>query len=70
MSAALTLIPAASAASPINPPSASTSRTRWPLPKPPIAGLQDMVPMSSARIVTSAVARPIRAAAAAASTPA
>ena len=33
-------IPAASAARPITPSSASISRTRWPLPRPPIAGLQ------------------------------
>ena len=33
-------MPAASATRPITPSSASISRTRWPLPSPPIAGLQ------------------------------
>ena len=35
----------ASAARPIRPSRASISRTRWPLPRPPIAGLQDISPM-------------------------
>jgi hypothetical protein len=33
-------MPARSAARAIAPPSASISRTRWPLPMPPMAGLQ------------------------------
>jgi hypothetical protein len=40
------------------------------LPRPPIAGLQDISPMVAALCVTSAVRAPIRAATAAASTPA
>src|SRR5450631_758293 len=63
-------MPAASATRPISPSSASTSRTRWPLPRPPIAGLQDMAPMVTKRWVTSAVLAPMRAEAAAASQPA
>src|SRR5207253_543897 len=63
-------MPPASAARPIRPSSASISRTRWPLPSPPIAGLQDIAPMVANRCVTSAVLPPIRAAAAAASQPA
>ncbi len=55
---------------PIKPSSASTSRTRCPLPRPPIAGLQDISPMVSNLCVTRAVRAPIRAAAAAASQPA
>ena len=44
---------------PSAPPSASISRTRWPLPRPPIAGLQDISPMPSRRSVTRApCARP------------
>src|SRR5438128_2191803 len=35
-------MPPASATRPIRPSSASTSRTRCPLPRPPIAGLQDI----------------------------
>ena len=50
-------MPAASAAAPITPSSASISRTRWPLPIPPIAGLQDISPIVAARCVSSAVAR-------------
>src|SRR5262249_2130770 len=52
------------------PSSASISRTRWPLPKPPIAGLQDIAPIVANRWVISAVRAPMRAAAAAASQPA
>src|SRR5215207_6288384 len=55
---------------PIKPSSASISRTKWPLPRPPIAGLHDIAPMVANRWVTSAVRAPIRAAAAAASQPA
>ena len=32
-------------ARPMTPSSASTSRTRWPFPSPPIAGLQDIAPI-------------------------
>src|SRR5277367_2117436 len=63
-------MPAASAARAMTPSSASISRTRWPLPKPPIAGLQDISPIVAKRCVTSAVRAPERAAAAAASHPA
>src|SRR5689334_1845056 len=63
-------MPPASATRPIRPSSASTSRTRWPLPRPPTAGLQDIAPMVEKRWVTSAVFAPMRAAAAAASQPA
>ncbi|PRD37165.1 UNVERIFIED_CONTAM: hypothetical protein NCL1_06697 [Trichonephila clavipes] len=63
-------MPARSAMRPITPSIASISRTIWPLPKPPIAGLQDIVPMSAIRNVTKAVRAPMRAAAAAASHPA
>ena len=38
-------MPAASAARPISPSSASTSRTRCPLPIPPIEGLHDISPI-------------------------
>ena len=55
---------------PISRPCASISRTRWPLPSPPMAGLQDMTPMPSSFSVTSAVRAPSRAAAWAASAPA
>src|SRR3984885_8898143 len=63
-------MPAASAAHAITPSRASISRTRWPLPKPPIAGLQDISPMVAKRWVTRAVRAPQRAAAVAASHPA
>ena len=36
-----------SAARAISPPSASSSRTRWPLPVPPMAGLHGMLPTAS-----------------------
>ena len=63
-------MPTASATSPMTPPSASTSRTRWPLAMPPMAGLQDICAMRSRLSVKSAVRRPMRAAAMAASQPA
>jgi hypothetical protein len=63
-------MPAASAARAITPSSASISRTRWPLPRPPIAGLHDISPIVAKRCVTSAVSAPQRAAAVAASHPA
>src|ERR1700735_4132765 len=63
-------MPAASAARAITPSRASISRTRWPLPRPPIAGLHDISPIVAKRWVTSAVAAPERAAAVAASQPA
>ena len=63
-------MPASSAATAISPSSASISRTRCPLPMPPIAGLQDMAPIVSSRWVNSRVRAPNRAAAAAASQPA
>src|SRR6185312_10846571 len=62
-------IPALSAARPISPSSASISRTRWPLPIPPIEGLQDISPIVSRRWVNSSVRAPMRAATAAASQP-
>ena len=37
-------MPPWSATRPIRPSSASISRTRWPLPSPPMAGLQDIAP--------------------------
>ena len=52
------------------PPRASISLTKWPLPIPPIAGLQDIWPMVSILWVNSKVREPIRAAASAASVPA
>src|SRR5436309_9867595 len=63
-------MPARSAIRPIRPSRASISRTRWPLPSPPIAGLQDMAPTVANRCVIRAVRAPIREAAAAASQPA
>ena len=60
--------PAVAAA--IAPPSASTSRTRWPLPMPPIDGLQLIAPSVSRLWVSSSVFAPARAAASAASVPA
>ncbi len=63
-------MPPASATRPIRPSSASISRTRWPLPSPPMEGLQDIAPMVAKRWVTSAVRAPMRAAALAASQPA
>src|SRR5215472_14594676 len=52
------------------PSSASISRTRWPLPSPPIAGLHDISPIVARLCVRSSVLAPSRAAAAAASQPA
>ena len=63
-------MPTASATSPMMPPRASTSRTRWPLATPPMAGLQLICAMRSRFMVMSAVLRPMRAAAMAASQPA
>src|SRR5271166_2524139 len=54
----------------ISPPSASISRTSWPLALPPIEGLHASVQMRSGSPVSSSVSTPIRAAANAASTPA
>jgi hypothetical protein len=54
----------------IAPPSASTSLTRWPLPMPPIDGLQLIWPSVSMLCVSSSVLQPMRAAARAASVPA
>ena len=63
-------MPPLSATWPIRPSKASISRTRWPLPRPPMAGLQDMAPMVANWWVTRAVCAPMRADAAAASQPA
>ena len=63
-------MPTASATSPMMPPRASTSRTRWPLAMPPMAGLQDICAMRSRFSVKRAVRRPMRAEAIAASQPA
>ena len=61
---------ARSASRPMTPSSASISRTRWPLPRPPMAGLQDITPIDWGSWVSSAVRAPMRAEAAAASQPA
>jgi hypothetical protein len=63
-------MPASSVAIAIAPPSASTSRTRWPLPIPPIDGLHDIWPSVSMLCVNRSVDVPARAAARAASVPA
>src|SRR5579863_430620 len=63
-------MPTASVTSPITPPRASISRTRWPLAIPPIAGLQDICAIKSRFIVIIAVRKPRRAHARAASHPA
>src|SRR3982751_2367874 len=63
-------IAARSAARPISPSNTSSSRTRWPLPTPPIDGLHDICPASSRRKVSRPTRAPRRAAAAAASQPA
>jgi len=55
---------------PINPSNASTSRTKVPLPTPPIEGLQDSSPTVSNFCVKRSVRAPVRAAPAAASHPA
>src|SRR5688572_22087759 len=52
------------------PPSASISLTRWPLPIPPIDGLQDIWPSVSMLCVSNSVLQPMRAEASAASVPA
>src|SRR5438552_5495541 len=57
-------------AHPIKPPSASTSRTIWPLARPPIAGLQDIWPIFAGSMLIRATFAPRRAAAHAASAPA
>src|SRR5206468_12954730 len=54
----------------MSPSNTSNSRTRWPLPTPPIDGLQDICPTSSARKLSKPTRAPRRAAAAAASHPA
>lgn len=63
-------IPVASITRPISPPSASISRTIWPLATPPIAGLQLICPTLSQFIVSKTALAPRRAAANAASHPA
>mmetsp|Transcript_10740 Transcript_10740/g.31602 ORF Transcript_10740/g.31602 Transcript_10740/m.31602 type:complete len:260 (-) Transcript_10740:13-792(-) len=63
-------MPASSAHRAMSPSSASISRTRWPLPTPPMDGLHDSSPMVLACCVTRTVRAPQRAAAAAASQPA
>src|SRR6476660_5848102 len=63
-------MPVASVARPINPPSASISRTRWPFAVPPIAGLHGMCATVSVDSVHSPTRAPRRAAAYAASQPA
>ena len=63
-------MPTASVISPMMPPRASTSRTKWPFAIPPIAGLQDICAIRSTFSVYKAVLNPIRAAAMAASHPA
>eukprot|EP01136_Pigoraptor_vietnamica_P034250 Opistho-1_new@97974 len=63
-------MPPSSVASAMAPPSASTSFTRWPLPMPPMLGLQLIWPSVSMLCVSSSVAQPMRAAASAASVPA
>jgi hypothetical protein len=50
-------MPASSVASAIAPPSASTSLTRWPLPMPPMDGLQLIWPRVSMLCVSSRVSR-------------
>ena len=63
-------IPASSVAAAIAPPNASISLTKWPLPIPPIDGLQLIAPNVSILWVISRVSQPILAAASAASVPA
>src|SRR6185295_2012575 len=60
----------ASIARPINPPSASISRNRWPLAVPPTAGLHGMCATVSVDSVQSPTRTPSRTAAYAASQPA
>ena len=64
----LNWMPVASIARPINPPSASISRTRWPFAVPPTAGLQGICPTVSGDSVHRPTLTPRRAAAHAAST--
>ena len=54
----------------IMPSSASISLTKWPFPKPPMAGLHDISPTVSIFIVIKTVLAPILEEADAASTPA
>src|SRR5580698_7130632 len=63
-------MPARSAARAMAPPRASISFTRWPLPMPPMAGLQLIWPRVSMLWVSRSVRAPMRAAASAASVPA
>ena len=63
-------MPAKSAALAINPPRASISFARWPLPTPPIAGLQLICPMVFLLCVNKRVLCPILHKTAAASVPA
>ena len=63
-------MPDISVANAIAPPSASSSRTRWPLPMPPMEGLHDICPSVSMLWVSRSVSAPMRAAASAASVPA
>ena len=63
-------MPPRSIAFAIIPPKASISLTRWPLPIPPIAGLQLICPKVSIFCVNNNVFAPQRAAAKAASVPA
>ena len=62
-------MPPSSVAIAMAPPSASTSLTRWPLPMPPIDGLQLICPSVSMLCVSSSVLQPMRADASAASVP-
>ena len=59
-----------SVTTPVHPPSASISRTIWPLAIPPTAGLQDILAKPVMSIVTSRTVEPSVAAAIAASQPA
>ena len=56
-------MPARSIARAMAPPSASISFVRWPLPMPPMAGLQLICPSVSKFCVSSSVRTPMRAAA-------
>ena len=51
-------MPPASIARPMMPSSASISRTRWPRPSPPMAGLQDMAPIVASLCVPAGCAHP------------
>src|SRR5690606_8601991 len=63
-------MPPLSVAVAMAPPRASISLTRWLLPIPPMAGLQDICPSVSTLWVSNRVLQPIRADASAASVPA